>query len=66
MLPAARRRRLRRLKIALVWGIIGACIGAPVALTIIRMQHRHPVTANRLATNRWAVHDDQSDHEGTA
>jgi cellulose biosynthesis protein BcsQ len=49
MLPAERRHRrrlrLRRIKVALVWVIVGVAIGAPVALSVIRMEHRHPVTA---------------------
>jgi hypothetical protein len=45
MLPAARRRRRRRLKIAMAWLIVGAAIGAPIALAFYAMAHRHPVTA---------------------
>jgi hypothetical protein len=33
---------MRRLKIALVWLIVGAVIGAPVALAIIGMAPSHP------------------------
>ena len=40
MLPAARRRRLRRIKTVVVWIILGILIGAPVAAAIISMERR--------------------------
>jgi hypothetical protein len=55
MLPAARRRRLRlrRIKLAVMWVIIGASIGAPIALAFFATAPRHPFTApDPLATNR--------------
>ena len=37
--------RFRRLKIALACVLIGASIGAPIALAFFATAHRHPVTA---------------------
>jgi hypothetical protein len=58
MLPVARRRcvRHRRLRIAVMWVIIGASIGAPIALAFFATANRRPVTAPApLAANRSPV-----------
>jgi hypothetical protein len=42
---ASHTTRFRRFKIVVMWIIIGAAIGAPIALAIFATAHRHPITA---------------------